>query len=378
MRARRIGLGLLLAASAAVSSAPALAQTPTAAAAPTGRGQLVVIGLRAPDGDDEAAQHATAALRALASQNGWTVPDNTPGLEQEFTVVGCDNTGPDCLSRIAEDVRATRLIYGTVARIGRGREARIAFELAYWDNTDRRVYHQESREMLRADGRLEVRVREEIAQLFPRLVDGVPDDLTRARSAQQAQEAERQRLAEQERIRQLQTQLAQRPTVVTRAPVVRYVGFGLLGLGAVMGGIGIWQAVTAAGIATNAQNAGFNSDEPYRSWFFYDNQTNPDRALSTGQVCDNAQTDSVNPYAAETRSLCSNFNTARTLGFAMGLGGLALAATGAVLVVIDRPRAQESTPTNAPAGPPRPTAMRVQVDPVLGPTVGGMNLRLTF
>lgn len=377
MRARRIGLGLLLAAGAALTSVPAFAQTAAApAAATSGRGQLVVVGLRAPDGDDEAAQHATNALRALATQNGWTVPDSTPGLEQEFTVVGCDNTGPDCLARIADDVHATRLIYGNVTRIGRGREARIAFELAYWDNTDRRVYHQETREMLRADGRLEVRVREEIAQIFPRLVDSVPDDQTRARSAQETQEAERQRVAEQERIRQLQRQLAQRPVVVTRAPIVRYVGFGLLGLGAVIGGIGIWQATTAASISTNAQNAGFNSDEPYRSWFFYDNQTNPDRALSTGQVCDNAQTDTVNAFAAETRTLCSNFNSARTLGFAMGLGGLALAAAGAVMVVIDRPRAQEAAP--APTNTPRPTAMRVQVDPVLGPSVGGMNLRLTF
>jgi hypothetical protein len=45
-------------------------------------------------------------------------------------------------------------------------------------------------------------------------------------------------------------------------------------------------------------------------------------------------------------------------------------------VVIDRPRAQEAAP--APTSTPRPTAMRVQVDPVLGPSVGGMNLRLTF
>lgn len=374
MRARRIGLGILLAASSALTSASALAQTAT------GRGQLVVVGLRAPDGDDEAAQHATNALRALATETGWTVPNSTPGLEQEFTVVGCDNTGPDCLARIAEDVHATRFIYGNVTRIGRGREARIAFELAYWDNTDRRVYHQESREMLRADGRLEGRVREEIAQLFPRIVDGVPDDQTRARGLREAQEAEAQRLAEQARIRQLQTQLAQRPTVVTRAPIVRYVGFGLIGVGAIMGGIGIWQALNAGSIATNAQNAGFNSDEPYRSWFFYDNQTNPDRALSTSEVCANAQTDAVNAYAAETRTLCSNFNTSRTLGYALGLGGLAVAATGAVLAIIDRPRRQEAAPApNAPAMPARQASrVRLRVDPFFGPSSGGANLHLTF
>lgn len=370
MRARRIGLGLFLAASSALTSASALAQTAG------GRGQLVVLGLRAPDGDDEAAQHATAALRSLASANGWTVPTNTPGLEQEFTVVGCDNTGPDCLSRIAANVNATRFIYGNVTRIGRGREARIAFELAYWDNTDRRVYHQESREMLRADGRLEVRVQEEIAQLYPRIVDGVPDDETRARGLREAQEAEAQRLAEQARIQQLQRQLAQRPTTVTRAPIVRYVGFGLIGVGAVVGGLGIWQALNAASISTNAQNAGFNSDEPYRSWFFYDNQTNPDRALSTSQVCDNAQTDSVNAFAAETRTLCSNFSTARTLGYALGLGGLALAATGAVLVVIDRPRRQEAAP--APVTTQQASRVRWRVDPVLGPSTGGMNVHITF
>ena len=151
--------------------------------------------------------------------------------------------------------------------------------------------------------------------------------------------------------------------------------------GAIMGGIGIWQAVTAGSIATNAQNAGFNSDEPYRSWFYYDNQTNPDRALSTSQVCDAAQTDAVNPYAAETRNMCSQFSTARTLGYALGLGGLALAAAGAVLVVIDRPRAREAAPTTpGPATTARPTASRVQwnVSPVLGGTTNGMNLHLTF
>ena len=377
MRARRVGLGLVLALGVSLVGSAAFAQT-----TPSGRGTLVVLGLRAPDGDDEAAQHATTALRALATENGWTVPTTSPGLEQEFTIVGCDNTGPDCLNRISEDVHATRLIYGTVTRIGRGREARIAIELSYWDNADHRVYHQETREMLRADGRLEVRVREEMVQVFPRLVDGVPDDVSRANAARQAEEAEAARRAEQERIRQLQTQLAQRPnTIAARVPIVRYVGFGLLGLGAVMGGIGIWQALRASDMASSAQNAGFNSDEPYRSWFFYDNQTNPDRALSTSQVCDQAQTDAVNPYAAETRNLCSSFGTARTLGYALGIGGLALAAAGAVLVVIDRPRAREALPPpSAPAQPARPTASRVQwnVSPVLGATTGGMNLHLTF
>lgn len=375
MRARRVGLGLVLAMGVSLVGSAAFAQT-----TPGGRGQLAVLGLRAPDGDDEAAQHATTALRALATEGGWTVPTSTPGLEQEFTIVGCDNTGPDCLNRIAEDVHATRLIYGSVTRIGRGREARISIELSYWDNTDRRVYHQETREMLRADGRLEMRMREEMVQVYPRLVDGVPDDLTRASAARQAQEAEAARRAEQERIRQLQTQLAQRPnTIAARVPIVRYVGFGLIGLGAVMGGIGIWQGLNASSISSNAQNAGFNSDEPYRSWFFYDNQTNPDRALSTSQVCDQAQTDAVNPYAAETRNLCSRFSTARTLGYALGFGGLALAAAGAVLVVIDRPRSREAPPPPT-AQSARPTASRVQwnLSPVLGPTTNGMNLHLTF
>ena len=47
MRARRIGLGLLLAAGAALTSVPAFAQTAAPAAATSGRGQLVVVGLRA-------------------------------------------------------------------------------------------------------------------------------------------------------------------------------------------------------------------------------------------------------------------------------------------------------------------------------------------
>lgn len=380
MTARRVGLGLVLALGVSMASGAAWAQTPV----PGGRGQLAVLGLRALDGDDEAAQNATNALRALATENGWTVPTNTPGLEQAFTLVGCDNTGPECLSRISDNISAPRFIFGTVTRIGRNtREARVSFELAYWDQADRRIYHQEVREMLRANGRLAMLVREEMNQVYPRLIEGVPDELTRAAAARAAQEDEARRRAEQDRIRQLQTQLAQRPnSIAARAPVVRYIGFGLVGLGAVLGSLGIWQAVTALGMSNASANAGFNSEEPYRSWFYYDNQTNPQRTLSTSEVCDRAQTDAVNPYAAEARNLCSSFGTARTLGYALGIGGLAMAAAGAVLVVLDRPRAREALPPPSAPGaqPVRPTASRVQwrVNPVLGGPTTGLDLQLTF
>ena len=46
------------------------------------RGPLPVLGLRAPDGEDEAAQVATASLRRSATRAGFSVPDNTPALEQ--------------------------------------------------------------------------------------------------------------------------------------------------------------------------------------------------------------------------------------------------------------------------------------------------------
>ena len=38
-------------------------------------------------------------------------------FDQEFALVGCTSTSPECLSSIAGDIHATKFIYGTVSRI---------------------------------------------------------------------------------------------------------------------------------------------------------------------------------------------------------------------------------------------------------------------
>src|SRR4051812_39207432 len=66
------------------------------------RGPVVVMALRSPDGDDEAAGNMTAALRQAATEFGYTVPSGDPPvLDQEMALFGCSNDlPPSCLTQI--------------------------------------------------------------------------------------------------------------------------------------------------------------------------------------------------------------------------------------------------------------------------------------
>lgn len=115
------------------------------------RGTLHVLRLRAPDGDDEVAIGFTSALMVAARNAGYLVPDNIPGFDEEFARLPCPDTGPRCLAAIAQDLDATTLLYGAVHRMGRGHEAQLSIELAWWDNPSRRELHHETATMPRAN-----------------------------------------------------------------------------------------------------------------------------------------------------------------------------------------------------------------------------------
>ena len=141
--AHKLVLGAVAAVLVLTAALPAMAQGR--------RGPIVVLGLRAPNGDDEAATNATAALRRSARAAGFDVPNESPALEQSMAAFGCDESlPPECLSQITADLHAPRVIYGAVRRRGRGRDAQLSIEVSLFETATHTVTRQDQAEVARA------------------------------------------------------------------------------------------------------------------------------------------------------------------------------------------------------------------------------------
>jgi len=154
----------------------------------------------------------------------------------------------------------------------------------------------------------------------------------------------------------------------TAGTAARIAGFSLLGLGAVAGAVGVWQAVVTSDQVSAARSG---TGEEGAAWARYDNtvafpNASGTRTLTVDQVCQRAATDaSTNPDAAIARRLCDANSTSQALAYAFGIGGVVLAGVGAALVIIARPSA-------------RPEAQRVTVAPVFLQGGGGAVVGVRF
>ncbi len=125
--AGRMALTFVVACCALAWTVPAVAQERSR--------NILILGLRAPDGDDDAATQVTAALRRAVRAAGFTTGDDSPGLEQQIAAFGCDDAVPaDCLAQIANDLHGDRMIWGAVRRQGRGRAAQLEIRVSLYDN----------------------------------------------------------------------------------------------------------------------------------------------------------------------------------------------------------------------------------------------------
>lgn len=377
MSSRSVRLGLSLSLGLALMSGAAWAQQ-------INRGPLQVVGLRAPDGDSEAATALSSGMREAARASGYEVSDATPSFDQEFAMVGCTSTSPECLSQIAGDIHAQKFIYGSVTRIGRGRNAQLSVEVSLWDETTHREVHREAATMPLAQAQpnalrtmaqqMFVAIGNRDMQAQQEVLRGQQEAAERTR--QQAEAAERARLAQQQ-LQQAQQQLSRR-TTIQRSHVLRYVGLGVLGLGVVSGVVGVVQLVNSQGQANDALNG---QGDQGLAWARYDNEVNPRRTLSVSDVCSRAATDSANNAdAAVANNLCDANSTARAMAYAFGIGGVVIAGVGAALVVIDTLGSSGSQSDTAPTPAQQSQQRRTQMSfsPVIGNGVGGMTFGMTF
>ncbi len=353
----RLGVGLALGVS--LASTAALAQTPA------GRGEAHVLGFRAPDGDDDVAAALSAQLRLAARGAGYEVPDNSPAMEQEMAVAGCASTGPDCLHAVAADIHAPKVIYGSVTRIGRGRNASVNVEISLWDEGSRREVHRVARVLTRAQANNESALRDFAVAAVGEIRTADVAAPTPSGPTVVATNPGFPAL-------QVQQVIIERPPP-PRTPVLRYIGFGALGVGGALAIVGIVEAIVSSGQSGGASDATPTSADPYGAWARFQANVNYTRTLSASDVCNQASGASGSD-AQQVRDLCASNSSARALGLGLGIGGAVLAAAGAVMVVLDRPRA---TTESAPAAQPAHALSRFHVSPWLGAT-SGVSLGYTF
>jgi hypothetical protein len=377
MSSRSVRLGLSLSLGLALMSGASWAQQ-------INRGPLQVVRLRAPDGDGDAATTLSTGMREAARAAGYEVSDATPSFDQEFAMVGCSSTSPECLSQIAGDIHAQKFIYGSVTRIGRGRNAQLSVEVSLWDETTHREVHREAATLPLAQAQPNA-LRTMAQQMFVAIGNR---DMQAQQEVLRTQQEEATRRAQQEeaarRAQQAQAQLQQaqqqlsRRTTIQRSHVLRYVGLGVLGLGVVSGVVGVVQLVNSQGQANDALNG---QGDQGLAWARYDNEINPRRSLSVSDVCSRAATDAANNAdAAVANNLCDANSTARAMAYAFGIGGVVIAGVGAALVVIDALGSSGAQSDAAPTPAQQSQQRRTQMtfSPVIGQGVGGMTFGMTF
>jgi hypothetical protein len=108
---------------AAVSPALALADA-----------NVVVLGIRSVEGDDEIANDVTEQLRGAArAVDGWTISNAAVSMAQMSLAHGCDEADAACLAEIAKGLQADRVIYGTVHRTSANDDYDYALNLNLFD-----------------------------------------------------------------------------------------------------------------------------------------------------------------------------------------------------------------------------------------------------
>ncbi|HJL20022.1 MAG TPA: PEGA domain-containing protein [Sandaracinaceae bacterium LLY-WYZ-13_1] len=104
---------------------------PSVASAQT---DVMVLGVRSVEGDDEFTRNLTGALRHEASQvDGWEVSEREVTLSQMSLAHGCEEPDPTCMAQIAESLEADKVVYGEVRRTSAGEEYDFSVNLHVFD-----------------------------------------------------------------------------------------------------------------------------------------------------------------------------------------------------------------------------------------------------
>lgn len=109
------------------------------------------------------------------------------------------------------------------------------------------------------------------------------------------------------------------------------VGWSAVGVGVVLGGLALWQAVSWSSEGGDAGRATPTSPGALGAWARYQDDVNSLRSLDPDAVCARASGD-ASPDASAVRELCDGSAQRAALAWGLGVAAAVVAATGAVVL----------------------------------------------
>jgi len=329
------------------------------------RGPLIILGLRAPDGADDAANNATTALRRAARTAGYAVPTDSPALEQSMAAFGCDDSlPPECLTQIAGDLHADRIVYGSVRTQGRGDTATFAIEISLFDSARHTVVGHAQASVPRAmgaDG-------DALGETARGLVSGVVGGGGAGSQSASAGSSSVPSAGSGAAVPGAGSSGAPGGgSPATPFPLRRYASYGAMGLGGAMvvGGF-------IVGIAWLSYSGSI--DQPGQPWYQYW-ESRPGVPAS----CSGIPASDTSANAVGARNACGTSSGMVAAEFALVGIGAALAVGGVILMVTDRNAPRDSAaPAPSSTARRRAPAMHVMAAPVVSPGFTGGMLEVRF
>jgi hypothetical protein len=139
-------------------SAPAAAQS-----------EVVVLGVRSVEGDDDVAHDLTTALRESADEvREWKVSPTAVSMAQMALAHGCEEVDVACLADIAKGLTADLVVYGTLRRNSAREDYDFAFNLSLFNAQTGAIQNSVDDTIMRRDttkGALAPRAKRMIARL---------------------------------------------------------------------------------------------------------------------------------------------------------------------------------------------------------------------
>lgn len=131
--------------------------------------EVVVLGVRSVEGDDDVAHDLTTALREAAQEiSAWQVSTTAVSMAQMALAHGCEEVDVACLADIAKGLSADLVVYGTLRRNSAREDFDFAFNLSLFNAASGAIQNSLDDTIVRRDttkGALAPRAKRLIARL---------------------------------------------------------------------------------------------------------------------------------------------------------------------------------------------------------------------
>jgi hypothetical protein len=331
--------GLLCAGAVTLRASPVRADEPSAKAVP-----VYVLALWTDDADDQA-EALTRALRWRATHApGWSLLETNQSFETLAIALKCPPK-PDaaCLQRIGDQLKADHYIWGTMdKRKGAGGELNASLHL--WTRGKAGADARKAFPDPLGDPSADESLRTVAADLFGQLtaVSTAPSGPSNAALRPERPEEPIAGAAPADVPKERSDQGFTARTALAYSTLAAGVGF-------------------MAASAVEAAN-----------WLSDKNTSTDDRKLVPASVTD-VCAEPLNPAAVDACNKSRDAVNASTLGWIFGGAGLALVATGVILLTTEHASKEGGGPETSRAASPR-----LLLSPSVGPRAGALHVRVTF